>query len=372
MAKDIFSVVGKTAIVTGASSGLGAAFAQILASRGANVVLAARRTDRLEELAGQIARDDGTALRITCDVANGAQVKDMVAKAWDRFGRVDTLVANAGTGVDYGLAPERLPEALFNQVVQVNLTGVWLCYREVGARMLRDGKGGSLIGIASAYGLSGQQQGGAAYHATKAAVINMTRTLALSWADRGVRVNVIAPGWFYSEMSTPFFESPACLRCIQNRIPVGWIGNPEELAGALLLLASDASSYMTGETFSVDGGWNVGTGAPRMPDEVMELFETAPPDGLGRRIMPGVPLRGQGAKFSRPSPRCRPEKSRTGRRLSRRPAMALPAPMHRVLRLQRRRRFAGKIDRSCPPQPTFPGSANKRPPWVDTVEKGDF
>jgi NAD(P)-dependent dehydrogenase (short-subunit alcohol dehydrogenase family) len=289
MAKDIFSVAGKTAIVTGASSGLGAAFAQILASRGANVVLAARRTERLQELAGQIARDGGTALPITCDIADGAQVKDMVTEAWDRFGRVDILVANAGSAVDYGLAPERLPEALFNQVVQVNLTGVWLCYREVGARMLRDGKGGSLIGIASAYGLSGQQQGGAAYHATKAAVINMTRTLALSWADRGVRVNVIAPGWFPSEMSAPFLETPASLRDIQNRIPMGRVGNPEELAGALLLLASDASSYLTGETFSVDGGWNVGTGAPRMPDEVMELFETAAPDGLGRRIMPGDP-----------------------------------------------------------------------------------
>ena len=289
MDRDIFSVAGKTAIVTGASSGLGAAFAQILASRRANVVLAARRTDRLHELAGQITRDGGTALPITCDVADGAQVKDMVATAWDRFGRIDVLVANAGTAADYGPAPERLPEALFNQVVQVNLTGVWLCYQEVGARMLRDGKGGSLIGIASDYGRSGQQQGGAAYHATKAAVINMTRTLALSWADRGVRVNVIAPGWFYSEMTNPFFESPAFLRYIQNRTPMGRVGNPEELAGALLLLASDASSYMTGETFSVDGGWNVGTGAPRMPDEVMELFETAPPDGLGRQIMPGDP-----------------------------------------------------------------------------------
>ena len=287
MAKDIFSVAGKTAIVTGASSGLGEAFAQILASRGANVVLAARRTDRLEELAARIVRDGGTALPITCDVADSAQVKNMVATAWDRFGRVDILVANAGTAADAGPAPERLPEALFDQVIQVNLTGVWLCYREVGARMLQDGKGGSLIGIASDYGRSGQMQGGAAYHASKAGVINMTRTLALSWADRGVRVNVIAPGWHYSEMTNPFFETPAFLRYIESRNPMGRVGNPEELAGVLLLLASDASSYMTGETISVDGGWNAGTGAPRMPDEVMELFETVPPDGLGRRIMPG-------------------------------------------------------------------------------------
>lgn len=105
------------------------------------------------------------------------------------------MVANAGTAADFGPAPKRLPEAVFNQVVQVNLMGMWFCYRELAERMLRDGKGGSLIGIASAYGRSGQQQGAAAYHASKAAVINMTRTLALSWADRGVRVNVIVPGW---------------------------------------------------------------------------------------------------------------------------------------------------------------------------------
>ena len=111
----------------------------------------------------------------------------MVAKAWDHFGRVDILVANAGQIVDAGPAPEHLPEALFNQVIQVNLTGVWLCYREVGARMLRDGKGGSLIGIASIWGQSGEMNGPAAYQASKAAVINMTRTLALSWADRGRR-----------------------------------------------------------------------------------------------------------------------------------------------------------------------------------------
>ena len=287
MDQDIFSVAGKTAIVTGASSGLGAMFGRILASRGANVILTARRKDRLQELTDEITRDGGTALPIECDVADGQQVKSMVAQAWERFGRVDILVANAGTAADFGPAPERLPEAAFNQVIQVNLTGVWLCHREVAERMLRDGKGGSLIGIASAYGLSGQQGGAAAYHASKAAVINMSRTLALSWADRGVRVNVIAPGWFYSEMTNPAFDAPVFARYIQGRTPMGRVGNPEELAGVLLLLASNASSYMTGETISVDGGWNAGTGAPRMPDEMAQFFEDAAPDGLGRRIIAG-------------------------------------------------------------------------------------
>jgi NAD(P)-dependent dehydrogenase (short-subunit alcohol dehydrogenase family) len=144
MNKDMFSVVGKTAIVTGASSGLGAAFAQILASRGANVVLTARRTERLEELADRITQDGGTVLPIPCDVADSAQVSDMVGRAWNHFGRVDVLVANVGSAADFGAGPERLPEAAFSQVIQVNLTGVWLCYREVGARMLRDGKRGEV------------------------------------------------------------------------------------------------------------------------------------------------------------------------------------------------------------------------------------
>jgi NAD(P)-dependent dehydrogenase (short-subunit alcohol dehydrogenase family) len=287
MSDELFSVVGKTAIITGASSGLGSAFAQILAGRGANVVVTARRTEKLQQLADQLTRDGGNVLPITCDLADSAQVGDMVAQAWERFGRVDVLVANAGSAADFGSAPERLPEAAFNQVIQVNLTGVWLCYREVGTRMLRDGKGGSLIGIASAYGLSAQSGGPAAYHASKAGIINMARALALSWADRGVRVNTIAPGWFHTEMTGPAFSSPAFSRYIEDRIPVGRVGDPQELAGALLLLASDASSYMTGGTISVDGGWNAGTGAPRMPDDVLQFFADAAPEGLGRRIMPG-------------------------------------------------------------------------------------
>jgi NAD(P)-dependent dehydrogenase (short-subunit alcohol dehydrogenase family) len=234
-----------------------------------------------------MSRDGGTVLPIPCDVADSTQVSDMVARAWNHFGRVDVLVANAGSAADFGPVPERLPEAAFSQVIQVNLTGAWLCYREVGARMLRDGKGGSLIGIASGYGLSAQSGGPTAYHASKAGVINMTRALALSWANRGVRVNTIAPGWFHSEMTNPAFSSPAFSRYIEDRIPVRRVGDPEELAGALLLLASDASSYMTGGTVSVDGGWNAGTGAPRMPDDVLQFFEDAAPDGLGRRIMPG-------------------------------------------------------------------------------------
>ncbi len=282
----LFDVTGKTAIVTGASSGLGVTFAIVLAERGANVVLAARRTERLQEVAGNIVRGGGKAISVTCDVSDSAQVKHMVATAAENFGRVDILVNNAGQIVDGGPMPERLPDELFEQTVRVNLLGTWYCCREVGAHMLRDGKGGSIINISSGAGVGGQQNFPPAYQATKAAVINLTRNLACSWGDRGVRVNVIAPGWFPSEMTEPYFAAPAFFERIKGQSPMGRVGDPSELAGALLLLASNASSFMTGHTLVVDGGYSASIGAPPFSEEVFAEFASAVPDGLGERIMP--------------------------------------------------------------------------------------
>ncbi len=282
----LFDITGKTAIVTGASSGLGVTFATVLAERGANVVLAARRTERLEDVAGKIVQGGGTAISVTCDVSDSAQVKHMVATAAERFGRVDILVNNAGQAADAGPVPERLPDELFEQAVRVNLLGVWYCCREVGEHMLRDGKGGSIINIASIAGIGGQQHFPPAYQATKAAVINLTRNLACSWGDRGVRVNAIAPGWFPSEMTEPFFAAPALFERLKGQSPMGRVGEPSELAGALLLLASNASSFMTGHTLVVDGGLAASVGAPPYSEEVFAEFAAAVPDGLGERIMP--------------------------------------------------------------------------------------
>jgi len=282
----LFDITGKTAIVTGASSGLGVAFSTILGERGANVVLAARRTERLEEVAGKIVQGGGKAIAVSCDVSDAAQVKHLVATAAEHFGRVDILVNNAGQVADGGPVPERLPDELFEQTVRVNLLGTWYCCREVGERMLRDGTGGSIINIASIMGLGGQQNHGPAYLSTKAAVINLTRTLACSWGDRGVRVNAIAPGWFPSEMTEPFFAAPAFFARIKGQSPMGRVGDPPELAGALLLLASNASSYMTGHTLVVDGGYSASVGAPPFSEEVFAEFAGAVPNGLGERIMP--------------------------------------------------------------------------------------
>jgi NAD(P)-dependent dehydrogenase (short-subunit alcohol dehydrogenase family) len=281
----LFNISGKTAIVTGASYGIGVTMAEALAEAGANVVLAARSKDKLEGVARSIGeRGGGLTLTQECDVADSASVKAMVDAAAARFGRVDILVNNAGVSAEAGMMPEHVPDEAFAQTIQVNLLGTWYCCREVAARMLADGAGGSIINIASIMGMAGQQNAPVAYQASKAAVINLTRNLACSWADRNVRVNAIAPGWFPSEMTAGWFAVPQFLERFIDQAPMGRIGDPDELIGPLLFLASDASSFVTGQTLAVDGGLTAGVGGHYTP----ELFElaTAILGPAGTRIMP--------------------------------------------------------------------------------------
>jgi NAD(P)-dependent dehydrogenase (short-subunit alcohol dehydrogenase family) len=280
----IFDVSGKTAIVTGASSGLGAMFARTLAERGANVVLAARREENLKQVQAEIESSGGSATSVVCDVAEVEQVQKALAVTKEVFGRPDILVCNAGTAADGGMMPEKVPHDVFEQVVKVNLTGVWHCCREVGAEMLSDRKGGSIINIASILGLSGQADYPVAYHASKAAVINMTRVLACSWSNRGVRVNAIAPGYFPSEMTDALLEIPSFRERVESQSAMARVGQPEELAGALLLLASGAGSFITGHTLAVDGGFSASIGATPFGPELGGIFAEMMPDGLGQRI----------------------------------------------------------------------------------------
>jgi len=280
----IFDLAGKTALVTGASSGLGVTFARALAQAGANVALAARRADRLEQLATEIESSGGKALALKCDVGNAGSVAATVAAAWSRFGRVDVLVNGAGVIAESALVPEKVPPQLFEQTVRVNLLGTWHCCREVAALMLADGKGGSIINVASVAGLSGAAGFPPAYQATKAAVINLTRSLACSWADRGVRVNALAPGWIPSEMTDKVFAIPAFKRWASDSAPMKRVGDPEELVGALLFLATTASSFVTGHTLVVDGGLSSSSAGGGIPEEVVNIFEQAVPNGLGKRI----------------------------------------------------------------------------------------
>ena len=170
--------------------------------------------------------------------------------------------------------------------MRINLLGVWYCCRAAGARMLGDGKGGSIINIASVAGMAGWKDHPPAYQSTKAAVINLTRNLACSWADRGVRVNAIAPGWFPSEMTDPFFAMGSMKAWAASTAPMGRVGNPDELAGPVLFLASDASSFVTGQTLVVDGGLSATSGYCPMPEEFYQQLEAAMPNGLGKRIKP--------------------------------------------------------------------------------------
>jgi NAD(P)-dependent dehydrogenase (short-subunit alcohol dehydrogenase family) len=239
--------------VTGASSGLGARFSETLAAAGARVVLAARRRERIEEIAERVRSDGGEAIAVRCDVTSDADVRALVAAAGRRFGTIEVLANNAGVAPDEDEEIESVDS--FRHVVAVNLTGAYSCAREVGGRMLTQGAG-AIVNTASISGLvSGDGSDTPSYTATKAALINMTRELAVRWARRGVRVNALAPGYFPTEMTAAEIESPEGIRFISERTPLGRPGRIDELDGALLFLASDASSYVTGHTVVVDGGW---------------------------------------------------------------------------------------------------------------------
>ena len=287
---NLLDVSGRTAIVTGASSGLGVTFAEALSAAGANVVVAARREDRLSSLVDRLEAAGGSALAVKCDVADPDQVEAVVEAACQRYGRVDIMVNNAGTAGDGGPRPERLPHQLFEHTVRVNLLGLWYGCQAAGRRMLRDGKGGSIINISSIAGLRGVQDFPPAYQATKAAAINLTRNLAVSWGDRGVRTNVLAPGWFPSEMTDPYFQAPPVMKeAVLAPIPNGRVGELSELVGPLLFLASDASSYVNGHTLVVDGGFSASVGQARHSQEYVDLIAALIPNGLGVAITPETP-----------------------------------------------------------------------------------
>ena len=253
--ESLFDLRGRVAIVTGASSGLGVTFARGLAAAGARLALAARRKERLEALAAELSAGGAESLAVPCDVSREADVDALVAQVLARFGRIDVLVNNAGT-VHMGPAEDE-PIARFREIVDVNLNGVFLCAQRVGRVMLA-ARSGSIVNVSSILGLvaSGQVRQ-ASYCASKGAVVNLTRELAAQWARRGVRVNALAPGWFASEMTAEMFADEGSMKWMRSRDPMGRAGRDEELVGPLLFLASDASSYVTGQTLAVDGGWTI-------------------------------------------------------------------------------------------------------------------
>jgi len=245
----VFRLDGRTALVTGASSGLGHRFARVLHAVGANVVVAARRLERLEELAAAHER----MLPVRVDLADAEAREGLVAAAEARFGHVDVLVNNAGITDPTPIEDETLD--YFRLVMEVNTTAAWHLCKLVGPGMIAAG-GGNVVNVASMLGhVGGTPVKQAHYAASKGAVVNLTRELALQWARKWVRVNALCPGWFVSEMTEGMDADEGSQRYVKANTPIPRMGQPEELDGALLLLATGACSFMTGQSVIVDGGW---------------------------------------------------------------------------------------------------------------------
>jgi NAD(P)-dependent dehydrogenase (short-subunit alcohol dehydrogenase family) len=245
---DRFHLDGKVAIVTGASAGLGVAVAQALAEAGADVALGARRVDALETTRGLVEAAGRRAITVPTDISDQGQCQALVDATMAEFGRLDVLVNNAGIGTATPALKERPDD--FKKVVEVNIYGsFWMS--QAAARVMKEGS--SIVNITSIMAWLSVGMPQASYMASKAGLIGMTRDLAQQWTGRrGIRVNAVAPGFFETEMTEHFFDD--LLKAQLSRVPAGRPGDPSEVASAVLFLASDAASYITGETLVVDGG----------------------------------------------------------------------------------------------------------------------
>ena len=250
---DLFRLDGRTAIVTGGGRGLGQYMAEALSDAGANVVICSRKIEPLEEVQAEIEARGGKALAVACDVTETEDVEKVVSAAEETFGSVDIVVNNSGS--TWGAPAVEMPPEKFDQVMRVNVRGTFLMAQAAGRRMIERGSGGTIINISSVAGIVGghpdfMQTVG--YNSSKGAIISMTRDLATSWAPHNINVNAIAPGWFPTRMSGGLIEKHE--EKMLDGIPLHRFGNPEDLKGVVVFLASPAASYMTGQTVVVDGG----------------------------------------------------------------------------------------------------------------------
>jgi gluconate 5-dehydrogenase len=252
--RELFDLTGRTAIVTGGSRGIGKEMAEALAEAGASLMLCARRAEWLDETVAEFrAKDFNVAARLA-DVSKPEDIQAVVDETLGKFGQIDVLINNAG--ISWGAMPEDMPLAQWQKVIDVNLTGCFLFAQAAGREMLKR-RSGSIINIASISGITSSANGPyyAGYVASKAGLIGLTRELAASWGRRGVRVNAIAPGFFHSRLADAVIDRYE--GDIRDNNPIPRIGAEGELKGIAVFLASDASSYVTGQTIAVDGGMTI-------------------------------------------------------------------------------------------------------------------
>lgn len=252
--RELFDLTGKSAIVTGGSRGIGKEMAEALGEAGASLMLCARRREWLDETVNEFAARGFNVIGKVCDVSKEDEVQGVVDSAVKHFGKVDILVNNAG--ISWGAMPEEMTLEQWQKVIDVNLTGCFLMARSAGREMLKNSSG-SIINIASIAGMTSSANGPfyAGYAASKAGLIGLTRELAASWGRRGIRVNAIAPGFFHSRLADAVIDIYE--RSIQENNVIPRVGEAGELKGITVFLASDASSYITGQTIAVDGGMTV-------------------------------------------------------------------------------------------------------------------
>lgn len=247
---DLFSLEGKVAILTGASSGLGNRFARLLSDSGATVIVAARRAERLEELAANV----DSIHPVPCDITGAGVPAMLVEAALDIGGQIDIVVNNAGISRVLPAIDDDIDDFRFE--MEINLVAPYELARHAGRWMIQNDRPGSIVNIGSVLGVAGGGRLKAAgYAAAKGGLHNLTRELASQWARKNVRVNAIAPGWFATEMNEEMFDTSGGMNYINQNTPMGRPGSESELDGAMLFLASDASTFVTGQVLAVDGGW---------------------------------------------------------------------------------------------------------------------
>lgn len=253
MCIEIFQLRDKTAIVTGASRGLGKSMATALAEVGANIVLVARGKEKLEEAAKEIADFGVRTLPIVADVSREEGAEAVVSRTIEKFGKIDILVNNVGTYIGKPIEESTLED--WYNLINTNLTSTYLCSRQVGKYMMERQRG-KVINMAAALGALGIKNA-AAYCASKGGVIQLTRALAVEWAKYNINVNAIAPGTMETEITKAMLEDPTVRKAVTGKIPLKRIGQPSDLAGVVIFLASESSDYITGQTIFVDGGFSI-------------------------------------------------------------------------------------------------------------------